>query len=262
MKSLLVILSILTAASAAPALERRAAPTVSISSPQATIIGASSGSVETFDGIPFAQPPVGSLRLKPPQALNSSLGTVTATGSAAACPQMFFSVDANTAPFNILGDLLNTPLFQTITNAKEDCLTVNIRRPAGTTASSKLPVLFWIFGGGFELGSSAMYDGSSLVSDSVTMGKPILFVAVNYRVAGFGFMPGKEILADGSSNLGLLDQRLGLQWVADNIAAFGGDPDQVWRNAPRVCAHANKLSGDDLGRKCWGNFGFRPNGIV
>jgi carboxylesterase type B len=72
-----------------------------------------------------------------------------------------------------------------------------------------------------------MYDGTSIVADSVTQGKPVIFVAVNYRVGGFGFLPGKEVLADGSSNLGLLDQRLGLQWVADNIAAFGGDPTKV-----------------------------------
>lgn len=72
-----------------------------------------------------------------------------------------------------------------------------------------------------------MYDGTSIVADSVAQGKPVIFVAVNYRVGGFGFMPGKEILADGSANLGLLDQRLGLQWVADNIAAFGGDPSKV-----------------------------------
>ena len=72
-----------------------------------------------------------------------------------------------------------------------------------------------------------MYDGNSIVASSIDLGKPFIFVAVNYRVGGFGFMPGKEILADGSSNLGLLDQRMGLQWVADNIAAFGGDPDKV-----------------------------------
>jgi carboxylesterase type B len=72
-----------------------------------------------------------------------------------------------------------------------------------------------------------MYDGGPLLSNAVNMGKPYVFVAVNYRVGGFGFMPGKEILADGSANLGLLDQRMGLQWVADNIAAFGGDPDKV-----------------------------------
>lgn len=72
-----------------------------------------------------------------------------------------------------------------------------------------------------------MYDGGPLVSNAINMGKPYIFVAVNYRVAAFGFMPGKEILADGAANLGLLDQRMGLEWVADNIAAFGGDPDKV-----------------------------------
>jgi carboxylesterase type B len=72
-----------------------------------------------------------------------------------------------------------------------------------------------------------MYDGTSLVNYGVKIGKPFVFVAVNYRVAGFGFMPGKEIQNEGSGNAGLLDQRMGLEWVADNIAAFGGDPDKV-----------------------------------
>jgi len=78
-----------------------------------------------------------------------------------------------------------------------------------------------------QLGWSWMYDGNSIVGSSIDLGKPYIFVAINYRVGGFGFMPGKEVLADGSSNLGLLDQRMGLEWVADNIAAFGGDPDKV-----------------------------------
>lgn len=199
-----------------------AAPTVSIASPSATIIGSASDSVEKFQGIPFAQPPVGSLRLKPPQPLNASLGTVIATDIAKACPQMFFTTDDSDLPAGVLGVILNTPLFQTITNAGEDCLTVNVVRPAGTTSTANLPVLFWIFGGGFELGSTAMYDPTSLVEESVAVGKPVVFVAINYRVGGFGFMPGAEILKDGSANLGLLDQRLGLQWVADNIANFGG----------------------------------------
>jgi triacylglycerol lipase len=140
---------------------------------------------------------------------------------------MFFEDDSSSIPSSILGTLLNLPLFQTITNAGEDCLTINVQRPIGTNSSSNLPVLFWIFGGGFELGSTLMYDGANIVKDSVTDGQPVVFVAVNYRVGGFGFMPGAEILADGSSNLGLLDQRLGLQWVQDNIASFGGDPTKV-----------------------------------
>ncbi|TVY93221.1 putative secreted lipase, partial [Lachnellula willkommii] len=192
--------------------KRDSAPTVAIPSPAATIIGSTSSSVDSFEGVPFAQPPTGSLRLKPPQAL-TSLGTVTATDTPTACPQLYFDDDLNSSdwPVGVLGTLLNTPLFQNVTNAGEDCLTVSIYRPAGTTDTSNLPVLFWIFGGAFELGT----------------GKPIVFVAVNYRLGGFGFLGGSEILADGSSNLGLLDQRLGLQWVQDNIASFGGDPTQV-----------------------------------
>jgi carboxylesterase type B len=72
-----------------------------------------------------------------------------------------------------------------------------------------------------------MYDGTGLVRNAIDFGKPYVFVAVNYRVAAWGFMPGKEILADGAANLGLLDQRMGLEWVQDNIAAFGGDPTKV-----------------------------------
>jgi hypothetical protein len=108
---LLCVFPLLLPALAAPALEKRAAPTVSMSSPQATIIGGSSGNVETFDGIPFAQPPFEALRLKPPQTLTSSLGTVTATGSAKVCPQFFFSINASGFPTNVLGTVLDLPLF-------------------------------------------------------------------------------------------------------------------------------------------------------
>ncbi|KAJ4987658.1 carboxylesterase [Stagonosporopsis vannaccii] len=222
------LLSLLPLAFAAPAnVEKRAGPTVVAPSPQATVLGKSALNVESFNAIPYAQPPTGQLRLKPPRPLTSSLGTIDGTGSARACPQFFFSVDPAAFPVNVIGTILNTPIFQAVSNAGEDCLTINVQRPAGTKADAKLPVLFWIFGGGFELGGTAMYDGTSIVADSVAQGKPVIFVAVNYRVGGFGFMPGKEVLADGSANLGLLDQRLGLQWVADNIAAFGGDPEKV-----------------------------------
>ncbi|CAE7032864.1 hypothetical protein CFE70_004705 [Pyrenophora teres f. teres 0-1] len=212
---------------APPPHEKRANPVVVAPLPQATVTGTNLLNVESFKGIPYAQPPVNQLRLKPPQPLTSALGKVDGTGIPKACPQFFFSVDETNIPTNVLGTILNLPLFQKVTNAGEDCLTINVQRPAGTKADAKLPVLFWIFGGGFELGATSMYDGTSLIAESVAQGKPIIFVAVNYRVGGFGFMPGKEVLADGSANLGLLDQRLGLQWVADNIAAFGGDPTKV-----------------------------------
>jgi carboxylesterase type B len=89
-----------------------------------------------------------------------------------------------------------------------------------------------------------MYDGGPLVTNAMNMGKPYVFVAINYRVAGFGFMPGKEVLADGSANLGHLDQRMGLEWVADNIAAFGGDPDKVtiWGESAGAISVFNQMA--------------------
>ncbi|KAI2634090.1 sterol esterase [Hypomontagnella submonticulosa] len=217
----------LTAALPAPTqkLDERGTAT-SVIAAQGTIIGSVFNGVENFGGIPFAQAPEGKLRLKPPQRLNSSLGTFDATGPGPSCPQMFFSTGGDLLT-SVLGNLINTPLFQTVTGQTEDCLTMRVQRPEGTKPDAKLPVLFWIFGGGFELGSPQMYDATSLVSNGVDQGKPFIFVSVNYRVGGFGFLAGKEILADGASNLGLLDQRMGLEWVQDNIAAFGGDPEKV-----------------------------------
>ena len=213
---------------ASPATDTTNAPAakVAVSLPSATIIGSSILNVESFRGIPFADPPVGPLRLKPPKKLSKSLGTFDGTKLAAACPQMFISSGSQDITSKYLHGFLNLPLLQVVTG-QEDCLTITVQRPAGTKEGDKLPVLFWIFGGGFELGSTAMYDGTSLLSTAMDQKQPFIFVAVNYRVAGFGFMPGKEILKDGSANLGLLDQRMGLEWVADNIAAFGGDPEKV-----------------------------------
>ncbi|KAF5851837.1 hypothetical protein GGP41_000551 [Bipolaris sorokiniana] len=224
----LAALALLPLAYAAPAtLAKRANPTVIAPLPKATVVGVDALDVESFKGIPYAKPPINQLRLKPPQPLTADLGRVDGTGQPKACPQFLLSVDGSSIPANVLGNILNIPFFQTVTNAGEDCLTINVQRPAGTKPDAKLPVLFWIFGGGFQLGSTQMYDGTSLIRESVEQGKPIIFVAVNYRVGGFGFLPGKEVLQDGSANLGLLDQRLGLEWVQDNIAAFGGDPTKV-----------------------------------
>ncbi|KAI3392412.1 hypothetical protein diail_5739 [Diaporthe ilicicola] len=213
----------------APVLNGRAASPTVVLSPSNTIVGLASGDVEKFAGIPFADPPTGSLRLKPPQKLSTNLGDAyDAINPAAACPQMLVSSGENQSLFlQILGNLTTLPILQAATNQSEDCLTVSVIRPANVTAGANLPVLYWIFGGAFELGWAAMYDGTDLLDQAISQDQPFIFVAVNYRVAGFGFMPGKEILADGSSNLGLLDQRLALEWVADNIEAFGGDPTKV-----------------------------------
>lgn len=118
--------------------------------------------------------------------------------------------------------MLNSPLTNnSLIGGVEDCLTINVQRPGGTKAGDNLPVMLWIYGGGFELGSTTLFDGAHTVEKAVELGKPVVFVAVNYRVAGFGFLGGREILADGSANLGLLDQRLGMQWVQDHIRDFG-----------------------------------------
>ncbi|KAF3765646.1 lipase [Cryphonectria parasitica EP155] len=212
-----------------PVVEDRATSPTVVISPSNTVIGAVSGTVESYNGIYFADDPTGSLRLRPPQKLSTDLGDAfDASGTAAACPQMLVATASQDGLFlEIAGYLLDSPPFQTATDESENCLTVSVARPAGTVAGAGLPVLFWIFGGAFELGSTSMYDPSSLLSQAIDQDQPFVFVAVNYRVAGFGFMPGAEILADGASNLGLLDQRMALEWVADNIEAFGGDPTKV-----------------------------------
>ncbi|OAQ69689.1 cholinesterase [Pochonia chlamydosporia 170] len=208
-----------------PVLEERA--TVDVDLPSGgTMTGRSLLNVESFNAIPFADPPVGDLRLKPPRKFSGTFGKRDGTGIAPACPQMFLSRESLGIIGKIANDLLQIPFLKVIAG-QEDCLTVNVQRPAGTKAGDKLPVLFWIFGGGFELGATQTYDATSLLATAVGQKQPFVFVAVNYRVGGFGFMPGKEILKDGSANLGLLDQRMGLEWVADNIAAFGGDPSKV-----------------------------------
>ncbi|KAK4447432.1 Alpha/Beta hydrolase protein [Podospora aff. communis PSN243] len=206
-------------------VEKRADPRVTIST--GTVVGKTRLATEAFNGIPYALPPVGNRRLKPPVRLTSSFGTYDAGGIPNACPQFFADNSSNDFLAKVLGAITDLPFFKSALKISEDCLTVNVIRPAGTKAGDKLPVLFWIFGGGFELGWTSMYDGGPLVAAAASMGKPYVFVAVNYRVGGFGFLPGKEVLRDGAANLGLLDQRMGLEWVADNIAAFGGDPDKV-----------------------------------
>ena len=215
------------AASLSHGLPEKRATSPSVSIWNGTIIGSSLGGIDSFKGIPFAQPPTKSLRLKPPQPITKAYGTITATGTPTACPQQSFQVDSSNLPSNVIGMIEDSPFFQKATVSGEDCLTLNIQRPSTAKQGSKLPVLFWIYGGGFEFGSTQMYDGSNIVRKSVTMGKDIIYVSTNYRVGGFGFLAGKELQKDGSTNLGLRDQRLAMQWVAENIATFGGDPSKV-----------------------------------
>lgn len=186
----------------------QAADKVAVEFSRGSVVGKVLQGRESFNAIPYAEPPVGDLRLRPPQKFSGTLEKLDGTGQAAECPQMY-------------GKSLEKPVGQ------EDCLTLNVERPSGTRPGDKLPVLFWIFGGGFTFGGSNLYNAANLYATALPQNQPFVFVAVNYRLNGFGFLPGRQVLEDGAANLGLLDQRLGLQWVADNIAAFGGDPDKV-----------------------------------
>ena len=206
------------------------APQVTI--PNGTVIGMTNDGVDTWNAIPMAQSPAGKNRLRPPQPLATPFGTIKATTTdIPVCPQQFFSLGNSSGPIQqALATFFNSGLVQGVLDETEDCLTLNIQRPTATQADANLPVLVWFFGGGFELGGTDFpiaYDATPIIQKSVDLGKPIMFVSVNYRTGGFGFLPGKEIMAEGATNLGLKDQRFGLQWVQDNIAAFGGDPSKV-----------------------------------
>ncbi len=157
------------------------------------------GAIE-YRGIPFAAQPVRWALPQPPAAWS---GVRDATGFGNACPQArrYDLTEASNA---------------------EDCLTVNVSTSPDLQAGEKLPVLFWIHGGAYVGGSSNLYRLDRLA----TRGRMVV-VTANYRVGIFGFMPVKGIDADFNGDLGLEDQRYAMRWVQRNIAAFGGDPNNV-----------------------------------
>lgn len=196
------------------------------------MVGTIVDDVEYFRGIPYAEAPTGTLRLRPPVRVSTFDDTIQATGVGPSCPQMTaievndlvqqaFALPQVAAALAIASPAADGPA------PSEDCLALSVTRPRGTAPDAGLPVLFWLHGGGFELGSANTYNGSVLVPRSVAQGQPMILVAANYRLGGFGFLPGAEALAGGAANLGLLDQRAALEWVADHIAALGGDPARV-----------------------------------
>ncbi len=166
--------------------------------------------VEAFLGIPFAAPPTGPLRWQPPHPYTPSDTTTIHNASEpySGCYQILF----NTA--------LNDKV--TGTRESEDCLFLSIWKPANQdpAGTKKLPVLLWIYGGGFAQGASNPNDGVDFVSNQ----KDVMVVSFNYRLNIFGFptTPAVE-----RKNVGLLDQRAAVEWVAANIAAFGGDPERI-----------------------------------
>jgi para-nitrobenzyl esterase len=168
------------------------------------------GRVRVFLGIPFAAPPVGPLRWKPPQLAAKWHGVRDATHFGSRCLQT---------------EIFDDMVFRD-PGPSEDCLTLNVWTPA-TKNSAKLPVMVWIFGGGFQGGGSSepRQDGEYLAA------KGVVVVSMNYRLGIFGFFALPELAAESpvhaAGNFGLMDQTAALRWIQKNIGKFGGDPKNV-----------------------------------
>ncbi|KAI0059490.1 carotenoid ester lipase precursor [Artomyces pyxidatus] len=195
-----------------------------------TFIGNLSGNVSQFLGIPFAQPPVGNLRFHLPKPNAPYTGIHDATGYGLACIQQSSNatIPSNIDPIALQFLELSASSIQA-SDQSEDCLTINVMAPANASGSSKLPVVAWIYGGGFETGGTASQTlgGSVIVQRSIELGQPVIFVSFNYRLNALGFLAGAEVAKKGLGNLGLHDQRQALRWVHKYVHAFGGDPDKV-----------------------------------
>jgi len=175
-----------------------------------SVRGRTADGVGSWKGIPFAAPPVGPLRWRAPQPAAKWTGVREATEYSSDCMQKPFPSDA--APLG--------------TTPAEDCLYANVWKPAG--AKGKLPVLVWIYGGGFVNGGASppTYAGANMAK------KGIMFVSFNYRVGRFGTFALPQLTAQNADggrlgNYGIMDQVAALKWVQRNIAAFGGDPANV-----------------------------------
>jgi len=168
--------------------------------------------VRAWFGVPFAQSPVRELRWREPQPIHWD-GVYNADRFAPMCMQ------------SMRGSAINHYFGHE--GISEDCLYLNVWAPPGSSAGDELPVVVWIYGGGFGVGSAgmSMYYGESLAQ------KGAVYVSIAYRVGALGFMAHPELTAESphhaSGNYGLLDQVAGLQWIHDNIEKFGGDPNRV-----------------------------------
>ncbi|EFQ27320.1 carboxylesterase [Colletotrichum graminicola] len=164
--------------------------------------------VTTWKGIQFAAPPVGALRFAAPADPVQS-GLVNATVHGPICPPQQptdYTVTGKSSRFTV----------------DEDCLYLSVTAPSEAQADSKLPVLFFLQGGGFTSDSNANWDASEIASDG-----NVIVVQVNYRVGMYGFLQSEEVRAGGSLNAGVRDMIKALEWVQTNIAKFGGNPEQV-----------------------------------
>ncbi|KAJ5884788.1 hypothetical protein N7495_009298 [Penicillium taxi] len=207
---LLYLLSLLALGATVQAIPTASSPTVTIRN--GTYVGVYSTTYDQdfFLGMPYAQQPVGNLRFTVPQSLNK-----TWNGARDAKAYSDICVGYGT-------DQIWYP-------QSEACLTLNVIRGSSVKKGDKLPVGVWINPGGFYEGSGAdkRYNMSAIVENSYRIGKPFIAVTLNYRLSAWGFISSNEVSGSGNTNLGLRDQRLALQWIQENIAFFGGDPEKV-----------------------------------
>ncbi|SEC43653.1 para-nitrobenzyl esterase [Streptomyces sp. 3213] len=190
--------------SATPSAATSASTATVVPTDKGSVRGAVSHGVERFVGIPYAAAPTGPLRWKPPRPAARWTGVREATAFGNPCPVL---------PSG------NGPRSET-----EDCLDINVWRPAAVRAGARLPVHVFIHGGGLTNGSGAQNDESKLVRETGVIG-----VSLNYRLGVFGFLGLPALTKEGgeSGNYGFMDQQAALRWVQRNIAAFGGNPAAV-----------------------------------
>ena len=173
------------------------------------------GLVRDYQGIPYATPPVGDLRWKAPQPAAKWHGELDATKYGHHCAQN-----------HVYDDMIFQDSATPDDRGSEDCLTLNVYTPANEKSKAKLPVMFWIHGGGYSGGGSSepRHNGDFLP------GKGVVLVTFNYRLGVFGFLALPELAAEqggSSGNYGLMDMVAALEWVKKNAAEFGGDPNNV-----------------------------------
>ncbi len=188
---------------------------LTVQAPAGTVQGKSQdtpgGPARAFLGVPYAAPPIGPLRWKPPTAPAPWKGTLQATGFGSRCMQLALYDD----------------MYFRDPGTSEDCLTLNVWTPASAKPNAGLPVMVWIYGGGFITGSTSEWrqDGAHLST------KGVIVVSFNYRMGIFGFLTHPELAAESpdhaTGNYGLMDAVAALRWVQANIRAFGGDPAKV-----------------------------------
>ena len=171
-------------------------------------------SVDAFLGIPFAKPPVGPLRFRHPQPLDPDNNIYNATKLPNSCYQL---PDPTFGP-----DFPGTNMWNPATKVSEDCLYLNVWVPKTQPRIKKSAVMVWIYGGGFYSGTTTLnlYDGKIMAAET-----NVIVVSINYRLGAFGFYYLNHASTPG--NAGMFDQLMGLEWVQQNIRAFGGDPNNV-----------------------------------